>query len=202
MPLSKLQLDEILMKLYSYALSPTDLIVTLLGSADYIDHDAVHDIHWNADNILESSAQNSGTSVDTIYWAHQTTMRTYTDQIRTLVEDKTGIQFNAKHCTVQSLKDFDILGLAEQIKVKAPYLWELLGVLLAVDSGANVFQEKKTVTGPKNVVDGDVVMIDDDDSEAEYWRDQDNIMLEEEHDEDYNELDEVRKQREALMTLY
>jgi hypothetical protein len=157
MPLSKLQLDEILMKLYSYALSPTDLIVTLLGSADYIDHDAVHDIHWNADNILESLAQNSGTSVDTIYWAHQTTMRTYTDQIRTLVEDKTGIQFNAKHCTVQSLKDFDILGLAEQIKVKAPYLWELLGVLLAADSGANVFreyhgkqrQEKKTVTGPK-----------------------------------------------------
>jgi hypothetical protein len=52
---------------------------------------------------------------------------------------------------------------------------------------------KKTVTGPKNVVDGDVVMIDGDDSEVEYWRDQDNIMLEEEHDKDYNELDEVRK---------
>jgi hypothetical protein len=30
------------------------------------------------------------------------------------------------------------------------------------------------------MVDGDVVMIDGDDSEAEYWRDQDNIMLEEE----------------------
>jgi hypothetical protein len=28
---------------------------------------------------------------------------------------------------------------------------------------------------------------------VEYWRDQDNIMLEEEHDKDYNELDEVRK---------
>jgi hypothetical protein len=68
-------------------------------------------------------------------------MRTYADQICTLVEDKTGIQFNAKCCMVQSLKDFDILGLAEQIKVKVPYIWELLGVLLAVDSGANVFQE-------------------------------------------------------------
>jgi hypothetical protein len=68
-------------------------------------------------------------------------MGTYTDQICTLVEDKTGIRFNAKHCTVQSLKDFDILGPAEQIKAKAPYFWELLGVLLAADSGANVFRE-------------------------------------------------------------
>jgi hypothetical protein len=186
MPLSKLQLDEILMKLYSYTSSPADLIVTLLGSVDYIAHDAVHNIHRNADNILESLAQNPGTSVDTIHWAHQTTctMRTYTDQICTLVEDKTGIQFNAKCCTVQSLKDFDILGLAEQIKVKAPYLWELLGVLLAADSGANVFREyhgkQRQEKKPKNMVDGDVVMIDGDDSEAEYWRDQDNIMLEEE----------------------
>jgi hypothetical protein len=70
MPLSKLQLDEILMKLNSYTPSPADLIVTLLGSADYIDHDAVHDIHRKTDEILESLAQNPGTSVDAIHWAH------------------------------------------------------------------------------------------------------------------------------------
>jgi hypothetical protein len=138
-------------------------------------------------------------------------MRIYADQICTLVEDKTGLRFNAKHCTAQSLKDFDILGLAEQIKVMAPYLWELLGVLLAADSGANIFQEyhrkqcrEKKTTCPTNMVDhdhGDVVMTDGDDSEAneaEYWRDQDNLG--EEHGKDYNE-DEVIKRREALMTI-
>jgi hypothetical protein len=36
MALSKLQLDEILMRFYSYASSPADLIVTLLGSVDYM----------------------------------------------------------------------------------------------------------------------------------------------------------------------
>ena len=141
MPLSKLQLDKILVKLNSYASSPADLIITLLGSADYIDHDAVHDIHWKTDKILESLAQNPVISVDVIHWVHQTTMRIYADQICTLVGDKTGLQFNAKNCTAQSLEDFDILGLAERIKIMAPYLWELLNVLLAADSGANVFRE-------------------------------------------------------------
>jgi hypothetical protein len=47
---------------------------------------------------------------------------------------------------------------------------------------------------------GDVVITDGDDSEAEYWRDQDNLMLGEEHGEDYDE-DEVIKRWEVLMTI-
>jgi hypothetical protein len=209
MPLLKLQLDNILAKLDSYASSPADLIITLLGSADYIDHDAVHDIHRKTDKILESLAQNPGISTEVIHWAHQTTMRIYADQMHTLVGDKAGLRFNARNCTAQSLKDFDILGLAERIKVTAPYLWELLGVLLAADSGANVFREyhrkqrqEKKITCPRNMAnhDGDVVMTDGDDSEAEYWRGQDDPVVEEEHDEDYN-MDEAIKRWEALMTI-
>ena len=78
MPLSKLQLDKILTKLDSHASSPADLIITLLGSADYIDHDAVHsDIHWKTDKILESLAQSPGISVDVIYWAHSISYRLF-----------------------------------------------------------------------------------------------------------------------------
>jgi hypothetical protein len=91
MPLSKLQLDNILAKLDSYASSPADLIITLLGNADYIDHDAVHDIHQKTDKILESLAQNPGISADVIHWAHQMTMRIYANQIHTLVGDKAGL---------------------------------------------------------------------------------------------------------------
>ena len=44
-------------------------------------------------------------------------------------------------------------------------------------------------------IDGDIVMGEDDDSEAEYWKDQDEPFLEDERDED-----EAVKRREALMT--
>ena len=33
-------------------------------------------------------------------------------------------------------------------------------------------------------MDGDIVMGEDDDSEAKYWQDQDNPFLEDKHDED------------------
>jgi hypothetical protein len=70
------------------------LIITLLGSADYIDHNAVHDIHWKTDKILESLAQDPGISADVIHWAHQMTMRIYADQM--LVRDKAGLRFKCQ----------------------------------------------------------------------------------------------------------
>jgi hypothetical protein len=60
-------------------------------------------------------------------------------QICTLVQVKTGLWFSAKYCIAQGLKDFDIIGVAEQMRAKAPHLWEILGVLLAADSSANAF---------------------------------------------------------------
>ena len=90
-----------------------------------------------ANKMLGCLACNPRTSVDAIHWAHETTMRTYADQMHALVQVKMGLGFSAKHCMAQSLKDFDIMGVAEQMKVKAPHLWELLGVLLAEDSSAN-----------------------------------------------------------------
>jgi hypothetical protein len=201
MSLSKIQLDEIIAKLHSYTSTPADLIVTLLGSKDHIDDDVVHNIHQNADKILASLARNPSTSVVAFQWAHETATNTYIDQIHALIKDKTGLWFSAKHCTAQSLKEFDIAGLAEQMNAKAPHLWELLGTLLAADSGTKVAREargnqcrakKSTSTN----MDGDFVMANGDDSEAEYWRDQDDPMPEDEHDED-----EATECREALITI-
>ena len=39
-----------------------------------------------------------------------------------LVQVKTGLWFSAKRCMAQSLKDFDIMGVAKQMEVKAPHL--------------------------------------------------------------------------------
>jgi hypothetical protein len=113
MPLSKIQLDEIITKLHSYSSTPGDFIITLLASKDHTDDNTVHDINQNADKILGSLVRNPGTAIVAFQWAHKAAMRTYTDQIHTLVHDKTGLQFRAKHCTAQSLKDFEIMALAE-----------------------------------------------------------------------------------------
>jgi hypothetical protein len=199
--LSKIQLDEILTKLHSYTSTPVDLIVTLLGSKDHINNDAVHNIHRNADKILESLAQNHSTSVVAFQWAHETATKTYMNQIHVLIKDKTGLWFSTKHCTAQSLQEFDIVGLAEQMNMKVPHLWELLGALLAADSGVKVaweawgnqHQEKKPMS---TNTDGDFVMANGDESEAEYWRDQDDPMPEDEHDKD-----EATERREALITI-
>jgi hypothetical protein len=82
-------------------------------------------IHRNADKILASLARNPSTSVVAFQWARETATNTYIDQIHALIKDKTGLRFSAKHCTAQSLKEFDIVGLAEQMNAKAPHLWEL-----------------------------------------------------------------------------
>jgi hypothetical protein len=123
------------------------------------------------------------------------------DQIHALIKDKSGLRFSAKHCTAQSLKEFDIAGLAEQMNAKAPHLWKLLSALLAADSGAKVARaargnqrrEKKSMSTNMN---GDFVMANGDDSEAQYCRDQDDPMPEDEHDED-----EATERREALITI-
>jgi len=142
MCLSTVHLAEILGKLDSYGSTPADLIITLLeGVVDHVDYR--DNILQNADKIFASLARNPPTSVDAIRWAHETTMRTYADQMRALVQVKTGLRFSAKHCTAQSLSDFDIMGVAKQMEVKAPHLWELLGVLLAADSSANAFRESR-----------------------------------------------------------
>ncbi|KAF8235588.1 hypothetical protein L208DRAFT_1256391 [Tricholoma matsutake] len=145
------------------------------------------DILQNADKILGTLAHNLTTSANAIHWAHEITMRTYADQICALVQVKTGLQFSAKHCTVQSLKDFDIIGVAEQMQVKVPHLWELLGVLLAADSSANAFRESRAKQHSEKMmsrnIDQDIVM-GEDNSEAEHWQDQDDPILEHEHDKD------------------
>ena len=110
MPLSTVQLTEILGKLNSYGSTPADLIIALLeGVVDHVDYCDDH-ILQNADKMLGSLARNPRTSVDAIRWAHETTMRTYADQMCALVQVKTGLWFSTKHCTAQSLKDFDIMG--------------------------------------------------------------------------------------------
>lgn len=141
MSLLKIQLDEILTKLHSYTSTPVHLIVTLLGSKDHINNDAVHNIYQNADKILASLAWNPSTSVVAFQWAHETATNTYMDQMNALIKDKTGLWFSTKHCTTQSLKEFDMVGLVEQMNAKAPHLWELLSTLLAADSGVKVAQE-------------------------------------------------------------
>ena len=131
-------LAEILGKLNSYGSTPADLIITLLeGVVNHVDYR--NNILQNADRIFGSLACNPTTSVDAIHWAHKTTMRTYADQMCALVQVKTGLWFSTKHCMAQSLKDFDIMGVAKQMEMKSPHLWEHLGVLLAADLSANAF---------------------------------------------------------------
>lgn len=91
MSLLKIQLDEILTKLHSYTSTPVHLIVTLLGSKDHINNDAVHNIYQNADKILASLAWNPSTSVVAFQWAHETATNTYMDQMNALIKDKTGL---------------------------------------------------------------------------------------------------------------
>ena len=90
MPLSTVQLTEILGKLNSYGSTLADLIIALLeGVVDHVDY--CNNILQNADKMLGSLARNPRTSVDAIRWAHETTMRTYADQMCALVQIKMGL---------------------------------------------------------------------------------------------------------------
>jgi hypothetical protein len=80
MPLSKTQLGTLLENLN--ASTPSEFLITFLESADYIDHNAVHEIHQNVSRILESLVENPGCSGEANQWIHKTMVRTYAGQIR------------------------------------------------------------------------------------------------------------------------
>src|SRR5215471_11242255 len=136
MPLSSQQLESILTKLDTYSSTPAELILSLLQSPDHVDHDAVHDIHHNTNQILESLAKNPGTSEESLRWAYETTKKTCELQICKLAEKHSGQQFSARHATAENLKDFDIHTLAEQMRTTAPHVWQLLDALLSVDTNS------------------------------------------------------------------
>jgi hypothetical protein len=202
MPLSKTQFENVLEKLQSYSSSPFEFIITLLESTDYMDHDVLHDIHQNVDRILNNFARNPSCSPKAIHWAHETMMRTYSEQIRALVQKSTGLHFSAKHATTQKLKEFDILTISEQMKTLAPDLWALLSALLQADLSANTAREVKreqraAERAPTKKAED--IATGGDESEAEYWKDQEELI--EENAEDEVDADEVTRRRETLLTI-
>jgi hypothetical protein len=202
MPLSTIQLENLLALLNSYASTPTEFMISLLQSAEYMDHDAVHEVQDNVERILESLSENPGCSERTIHWAHGVTRKAYATQIQALVQKSMGLQFSAKRATAQKLKDFDILATAEHMKALAPNLWELFSTLLQADTSSNTAREVKRGKREEKRAqrNGDRVdfAADDEDSEAEYWRGQEDVY--EGNAGDECDADEATARREALMT--
>jgi hypothetical protein len=148
--------------------------------------------------ILESLAMNPGTSNETLHWAHKTTINTYAMQMHALIEKHSGQQFSARHATADNLKEFNIRTLAAQMRTKAPHVWQLLDILFSADLNSKAqrdrISEKRRVR--RASARGHVPHEDAEDSEAEYWRDQDTP------DQLNGETEDIaEEQREALITI-
>lgn len=105
---------------YHEALSPiyADLIENLFASADSIA------------SLFLNNPQSKRAMYD---WAHDHASQIYCDEIGTLTELESGLQFNASKTHAHQVMKFDINSIIYNISIKAPYLWSLSSRVLRTD---------------------------------------------------------------------
>lgn len=133
MPLSSLELRQIIISLETYGSTPLEFFSSLLLDVELVELEAVQELQVNMSQLLDVMHKDPHTRSSTLEWAHAAVRVALADEVCKLAKKENGWHFNAAQATQTWLESFDVAAIASNIEALAPGLWKLLGVLLSAD---------------------------------------------------------------------
>ncbi|KAF8179487.1 hypothetical protein K438DRAFT_1908311 [Mycena galopus ATCC 62051] len=109
-------------------------VVSVLQHSSFTDeHPAVQDLLTHSPDILDALVNHPQSAKSTLSWATNITKTRYAAAIRELSDHKNGWHFGAAHSKAEQLEAFRIENMARDIRLLAPELWDLIGLMLSAD---------------------------------------------------------------------
>ena len=102
-------------------------------------------------------------------WANEIVKKRYLDSIKELTCNEEW-HFNASHASAKDLEDFRIKDMAIKMKILAPELWDILGLLLSGD-------QRSRRQHAENDFNGDHTMADSEADDDELWEGLMSLMM-------------------------
>jgi hypothetical protein len=133
--------------LHASDLTIAEFVLALLEDSNLETHPCTQTLVKYSPNIIAALSRHSASSVFT--WANDIVKKKYAESIKELTHNEEW-HFNASHASAQDLDDFRIEEMALKMKMLAPDLWNILGLLLSGDQRSQ----------QQNDLDGDQIMAD------------------------------------------
>ncbi|KAJ7078049.1 hypothetical protein B0H15DRAFT_805015 [Mycena belliarum] len=130
---SKTQLDALLAAFQSQQLQISHFVVSVLQHSSFTKHPAVLDLLTHSSDILNALLNHPESAQSTINWANDIIKANYSAAIKELAAKENGWHFIAAKATAEQLESFRIEDIARDIRLLAPELWDLIGLMLTAD---------------------------------------------------------------------
>lgn len=142
-------IKDVLKHLASVKLSPAALIISLL---DHHPADpATLELLEASELICDTFLHHTGSSERVRSWCSEHMKEIYATEVSTVANINAGLHFVAAQASQESLEGMEMEFLARTFRTKAPYLWNLMGLLMRADVERNRQQRwrEKRRTGTK-----------------------------------------------------
>jgi hypothetical protein len=113
-------------------LTVSEFVLGILKEPSLHSHPCTLSLVNNASNIIIALSQHLHSATSAFTWANETVKKRYIDSIKELTRNEDW-HFNASHASAKDLEEFRIEDMALKMKVLAPDLWNILGLLLSGD---------------------------------------------------------------------
>ena len=110
----------------------SEFVLTLLKDPSLETHPCTLTLVKDASNIITALSQHSHLASSVFTWANKIMKKRYLDSIKDLTHNEEW-HFNASHASAKDLEGFCIEDMTINMKILAPELWDILGLLLSGD---------------------------------------------------------------------
>jgi hypothetical protein len=139
----------------------SEFVLTLLKDPSLETHPCTLTLVKDASNIITALSRHSHSATSVFTWANEIVKKRYLDSIKELTCNEEW-HFNASHASAKDLEDFRIEDMAIKMKILAPELWDILGLLLSGD-------QRSRRQHAENDFNGDHIMADAEADDDELW---------------------------------
>ncbi|KAF8991929.1 hypothetical protein BDQ17DRAFT_1332586 [Cyathus striatus] len=162
---SEAVIEQALNTLQEQGVTLTCLTESVLAVPKFKDYDMVQEFTQNITEVLEQLDSSALTSNVVKAWTKQQALHCYRSQITILTNKATGFHFTARKTTESKIREFEINETAEQFRLLAPDVWDLIKSLLSSDEilmkwKFTWYKTKTKKTSVKKDGDGDITMQD------------------------------------------
>ncbi|KAF9230944.1 hypothetical protein BU15DRAFT_83000 [Melanogaster broomeanus] len=172
-------LNIVLRAMEQCQITVAELVITLLTSRQYKDHQLVQDLLAHSTDILNAFLRHPATEDNVIQKSCDIVKYMYLREIRDLVSGESGWHFRASNTSTKQLEDFSIKNTASKMESRAPRWWSLLGTLLGDEDTQSRGTVGTSMGGGRDDGDeGDDGKPASEDTLDNYWDQVDEIDLE------------------------
>jgi len=144
MPLPLPILRDILQDLRKCGSSASDFIISLLQCRE---PDVVAEVQLIADGfdgIMDEALKNPECTEVVCSWASKFIADECSDEIQTLVKDKSSLQIKAAEISLEKIQDLAIDKIGQIMQQLTPNTWKLLDMLLNADKRSNYYRRTRS----------------------------------------------------------